>query len=205
MDLEARHTEPNDTNEIQSIHAVSFTPVTEIESHVAQDAKSADNATTETIEPVASQELGLCEYPPQRDMVLSRVPGRNWPFNPMELMPFEARRKEYPPKAGFRWVIWNRGKEEVVASLYAESKMWLLDMHRQSKVEAEVQEAGGWGMLVAGALRDWDLCVEVDEEEERQEWFGVGEPYEMWDSVVPPPEPNGHYPGKGSVKSLVWL
>lgn len=113
-------------------------------------------------------------------------------------MPIEARREERAPPAGFRWVVWNRGVEKPCWNLYEEKALWLLDKHQQSRVEAEVSELGGWGMQVAGALRNWDLAVEVEEGKDREEWFGVGQAYEEWVGVVPPPQPGCHFPGKGA-------
>lgn len=203
MTLDASHTETIDSTESQSLEAESSTPVHTVEPHASNEGKSY----LPTVEPtdetntVESQELG-CEYPPQRDSVLSRVDGLNCnrAFQPIELMPIKYRRGGPPAPEGMRWVFRNRGKEEPGAFLYEESALWLLDRHRQSKAEAEVNELGGWGMEEAGPLRDWDLYVNLEEGEEREEWFERGEPYEEWIGVVPPPEPRRHYPGKGAAR-----
>lgn len=214
MTLDASHTETTDSTGSQSLDEESNTPVhadplaevRPVDSHASNEGKSnlPTAEPTDETETVESQELG-CGYPPQRDLALRRVPGLNWVFNPIELMPVKYRKGGPPAPDGMRWVFRNRGKEEPGAFLYEESALWLLDIHRQSKAEAEVKELGGWGMQEAGPLRDWDLCVNVDEEEDREEWFELGEPYEEWIGVVPPPEPRRHYPGKGAAKVPSWI
>lgn len=199
MALDERHTEPTDSTDGKSTEQESVTPVTTpIESHASTDVQSTDEDPTESMEPVESQELGV-EYPPQHDLVLCRTTlGFDRRFNPIELMPFEWRRREVPPAPeGLVWVMRNDGSnggKEPGMFLYEKTAMWLLDMHRKSKAEAEVAKIGGWGMQVAGALRDWDLCVEVGDEEDRDIlWDGraspfiPGEPYEEWPSEIVPP------------------
>lgn len=205
MALEASHTETIDSTECQSHEAESSTPVhaddplaevRPITPLASNERKSLPNEPTCTMEAVESQELGY-GFPQQRDTVLSRVAGLNWTFNPIELLPLKYRRGGPEAPEGTKWVITNRGMKEPGIFLYEESALWLVDKHRQSRAEAEVSELGGWGMQAAGPLRDWDLWVGVDDEEDYEEWFQPGEPYEEWIEVRPAPNPESHFPGKG--------
>lgn len=119
----------------------------------------------------------------------------------MGLMPVKYRRGGPPAPEGMRWVITNRGQKEPGIFLYEEEALGLLDRHRQSKAEIEVSEVGGWGMQKAGSLRDWDLCVNIDDEEEQgTDWYRAGELFEEWDCNRPPPELRYHTPGDGAAQ-----
>ncbi|CZT18215.1 uncharacterized protein RCC_04059 [Ramularia collo-cygni] len=134
-------------------------------------------------------------------MVLGGGLGLSWKINPIGLLAIKYRRGGPPAPDGTRWVITNRGQKEPGMFLYEEHALWLLDMHRQSKAEAEVGELGGWGMLPAGPLREWDLSVEVGNKRDRKRWYKAGVPYEEWESEIPPPELRFHVPGAGAAQA----